>query len=241
MKTNVLLCIGLVVVVSTVRAQDLDMPTFLGGNVGLSFPVGRFAKDYDVDAVSGQRGYVLTFEGAKFFNRYFGVGGQFSYNRNQVNETELRNALAIEGYRNDGFYIIRLAAGLYGSVPIVDEIGFHYKLLGGYSMVRKGAIKAEGQKIFDAQVDNTYCIIGGLGMRYLIVPRIFARVSGEFIYTNTNLKPTPGEDTQSLLGYQQKIAEVTSGHPLNVITLSVGIDYIWEYSQRTQKRRKSRR
>jgi hypothetical protein len=225
-----------------VSAQDLDQPTFVGFNVGFSNPVGKFAKDYDRDAVSGQRGIVFNLEGAKYFNRNFGIGGQITYNINRVNEIEIRNATAVEGYKNNGYNILRVAAGLHGAIPIVDEIGLNYKILGGYSMVRKGAIEAEGVRIFNPQTDNTFCIILGAGVRYLIFPRIFARVNGEFVYTQTNLKPEPGKDSNTFIEYQKRLAEYSSSHPMNVLTLSVGLDYVWEYSKKAKsKKRKSRR
>ncbi len=239
---KVLLFFGALFLVLSLYAQDLDQPTFIGASVGLSNPVGKFAKDYDTDAISGQRGYVFNLEGAKFFNSHFGIGGQLTYNVNRVNEIEIRNAKSIEGYKNSGYNIIRLAAGLQGALPIVDEIGVTYKVFGGYSMVRKGAIEAEGVRIFNEQTDNTFCIILGTGIRYLIVPRLFARINGEFIYTHSNLKPQPGKDTNVFLEYQQRLADTSGGHPMNVLTLSVGFDYVWEYNKKAKsKKRKSRR
>src|SRR5574344_418215 len=103
-------------------SNRFDIPSFLGLHVGINIPMSN----YDIDKkthLSMSLGKTAGIEGAYFFNRNFGAGGEFTFSSNNFIANDAITA-------TDKFNSRIFGLGGYFSIPISNMWRFGGKVLG---------------------------------------------------------------------------------------------------------------
>ena len=103
-------------------SNRFDIPSFLGLHVGINIPMSN----YDIDKKTHLRmssGTTAGIEGAYFFNRNFGAGGEFTFSSNNFIANDAITA-------TDKFNSRIFGLGGYFSIPISNMWRFGGKVLG---------------------------------------------------------------------------------------------------------------
>lgn len=180
-------------------------PSFLEVKLGTAWSIEHeLSNDTQLDL---KPGFVTSFEGAYFFNRYIGVGGEISFSSftfatgdqlySNPQATQIMTGIYTEAIGAKGFF-----AGIYADYPLSSHWSLAAKINPGYAKGVKGAVWLEvmpeyeskfGQKLLveEYKTGGSFALTGGISLRRSISKTVSARVYVDYGYS----KPSWNEAT----------------------------------------------
>ncbi len=183
-------------------------------------------------------GFTLGGEGAWYFSKYVGVGGQVTYSYFAFNGLDSISA----GYRGSfdvdrvttsvvgGYNIWNFMTGLYFRYPFSNKLSVTAKLLGGFSSATTPEIDVavEDGGVEDGTFTQQRCTadalgyMAGIGVSYNLCPKlalnlqgVYASTQPDFLIDNTNRNINAG---RLLTEYNQ---------PLTSFNICLGVSYVF--------------
>jgi len=191
-----------IIIITGLFIQSLTGQTqgsFVGLRGGVSFPVGQYASKSLEKGCFTQVGFTSGVEGAWYFMKYLGVGGQFSYNLHTVDvgvlgyeKVKLDPFLLDLTIRSDPYQIITGTVGLFSKWNFWNFLSVHGKILGGMMWAKtpyqlyKPTYYQQGPEYYEITPsrDRNFMVSAGLGLQFDLSPCIALRAEGEYQYSN---------------------------------------------------------
>ena len=165
----------------TLALSAQKTPSFISLQAGPSFPVGKFHAKELPDGSFAQPGFSASLEGAWFFTSWLGAGASAGMHLHPVDvstlgyEKVLENPFLNDLYiRSDPYRTYSLYGGLFFQFPIVKNLSFTAKALGGiiYSQTPYQLYKADyfviGEDWYEITSAGDFegSFLAGAGLRY---------------------------------------------------------------------------
>lgn len=170
--------------------------SFFSINGGTAFPIGNFKAKNITKGSFAQPGTYMGAEGAWYFRKHFGVGGEFGLEYNyidaaaeataKVNADPFLTALTI---RAEAFQIFHGAVGIYAHWKIISNFSVTAKVLGGMIWGRtpyeldKPTYYGAGPDFYEitSSKDHQYFAEPGVGLQYRFNRSVGMSLNAEYI------------------------------------------------------------
>jgi membrane-associated phospholipid phosphatase len=223
-----------------------EKPSFLSAKIGYAFSNQNLIKEEDFNPTI-QRGWEAGLEGAYFFNKSWGLGGQFSITSFSINrQSVLDEAEEDESLKEldpnfitESLGTMNFLIGPYYSLDLSKNWNLMFKGLIGYSIGAKGnidvrfnsAILQEMDPDFNIEEDeitiklasykplNTFKLTGGMSLTYNINEQIGISLYSDFHHSKPIMAYSFDEDLFDGVDAE----EVKSRHQLNYFSIGLNL------------------
>ncbi|PZX17439.1 membrane-associated phospholipid phosphatase [Breznakibacter xylanolyticus] len=175
-------------------------PSFIEMKLGMAHALSNSINGQECQFTG--RGFVTGMEGAWFWNRYFGVGGQFMVSNFPFKEKGLeavsnRFLLISDGAETQALGVKAVCVGPYADYPLNEKWALMGKVNIGYAQGFKGkhfvSVKPDYQKLFGERMEvaefnpgQSWMLNGGLALRRIISQTVSAKFFIESGYSNVD-------------------------------------------------------
>ncbi|SDC83970.1 phosphatase PAP2 family protein [Niabella drilacis] len=177
-------------------------PSFLAIKWGYANAMHNLAKNLEINA-SSKLGFEAGLEGAYFFNRNWGIGGDLSFTSFPITASEIYTPNAEDHnvkFETQSIGTANIAAGPYYALHLADRWQLMLKAHGGYSIGSRGTIsvKTAGssggtEEIAAYKPANTFRVGTGGALTYKLNSRLGVTGYADYHYTNPVFKYTFNE------------------------------------------------
>lgn len=203
-------------------------PSFLDFRVGYAQQLGDLTKRGD--EFFARDGWTAGFEGAWFFGRHFGIGGELSVAAFPIDSDGfvLEDTLAVlaERVETEPIGTQSLFVGPFVSYPIGSKFSVNGKLTGGWSSGATGVVAVEVKEEFREQLGpeipvlefnpkDTFGFAAGVGVRGMVSRNLGLALFAEYNYSSPDyeLREIMGiGDGQPIRGQAQLAEDVQSDY-----------------------------